>query len=274
MEARKDRFQLVGVSGCSGSAGVAAAMACGIPYAIVEAALKRFSGDAIFGLSGLATPNIIQWLRSGLKGPFTGFFRGKPYRDVLHQVLGDRTFEDCKIPLEIPAFNVSTGEVVVFVRGRHSLVKVSRASAAQPGAVEAESGVDVDHPEHHFVDAGLVDPFPFSFLDTVKYDRLLLQVNDAVKPYAMPDLLTAPWTFFRLVIQVLAGPYRLRMQEDSRAILKQAQDAGIPAQLALRTAHAPTFTWTPQDMLNTAEDAFRNVGAILDNPGILSGSRD
>ena len=63
--------------------------------------------------------------------PTMGLLAGEKLETAIRELLDDKKFEDCKIPLAVVANDIETGEEVVFREG--SLVKVVRASCSWPG---------------------------------------------------------------------------------------------------------------------------------------------
>jgi NTE family protein len=60
-----------------------------------------------------------------------GLLAGEKMESTIRQLVGNKQFEDCKIPLAVVANDIETGEEVVFQKG--DLIKVVRASCSWPG---------------------------------------------------------------------------------------------------------------------------------------------
>ena len=63
--------------------------------------------------------------------PAMGLLSGDKLEASIREILGERTFGDCRIPLAVVTTDIETGEEVVFRKG--DLIKVVRASCSWPG---------------------------------------------------------------------------------------------------------------------------------------------
>lgn len=89
--------------------------------------------------------------------PITGILAGKRFRRFLRAILGDRTFEDLKIPVKIIVYDLANRETVIVDKGR--LVDAVYKSVAVPGIFQPimEEG-------RMFVDGGILEPVPVDIL--------------------------------------------------------------------------------------------------------------
>jgi len=92
-----------------------------------------------------------------------GFLRGSEVVHLLESLIGTQTFEDLRIPLRIPACDLTDGTEVVFETG--PLVPAIRASISLPGIFE---------PFHYggrtLVDGALIRPIPVHLLYSDEVD--------------------------------------------------------------------------------------------------------
>jgi NTE family protein len=89
--------------------------------------------------------------------PISGILAGKRLRRFLRAILGDRTFEDLKIPVKIIVYDLRNRETVTIDSGR--LLDAVYKSIAVPGIFQPvmEGG-------RMFVDGGVLDPVPVDVL--------------------------------------------------------------------------------------------------------------
>jgi NTE family protein len=89
--------------------------------------------------------------------PITGILAGKRLRRFLRAILGDKTFEDSRVPIKIIVYDLANRETVVVESG--SLVDAVYKSVAVPGIFHPviENG-------KMFVDGGVLDPVPVDTL--------------------------------------------------------------------------------------------------------------
>jgi NTE family protein len=72
---------------------------------------------------------------------------------ILHELLGERNFDDLRIPLALTATDINTGLPVVIKQGR--LLDAVLATSAVPGVFPAQSIGG-----HNLVDGGIMNPIP------------------------------------------------------------------------------------------------------------------
>ncbi|HNV86558.1 MAG TPA: patatin-like phospholipase family protein [Candidatus Omnitrophota bacterium] len=88
---------------------------------------------------------------------YRGFLRGNQTVRFLRSLLGNKTFQDLRIPLKVVATNLFTSEAIVFEEG--DLVEAIRASIAIPGIFRC------GHVNGNTcIDGGVVDPLPVKLL--------------------------------------------------------------------------------------------------------------
>lgn len=89
--------------------------------------------------------------------PISGILAGKRLRRFLRAILGDRTFEDLKIPVKIIVCDLANREIVIIDKGR--LLDAVYKSIAVPGIFQPimEEG-------RMLVDGGILDPVPVDVL--------------------------------------------------------------------------------------------------------------
>jgi NTE family protein len=89
--------------------------------------------------------------------PISGILAGKRLRRFLRAILGDRTFEDLKIPVKIIVYDLANRETVTVDNGR--LLDAVYKSIAVPGIFQP-----VMEEGKMFVDGGIMDPVPVDAL--------------------------------------------------------------------------------------------------------------
>ena len=89
--------------------------------------------------------------------PISGILAGKRLRRFLRAILGDKTFEDLKIPVKIIVYDLANRETIVVDKGR--LLDAVYKSIAVPGIFQPimEEG-------RMLVDGGVLDPVPVDVL--------------------------------------------------------------------------------------------------------------
>lgn len=152
LEVRK--LSIDGVSGSSGGALIAAAVAAGID---VDTQLQ--------GLLELAKAlKVYRWDLN--IPPRAAIFKGRRLRDMFDRWFDGRHFEDLAIPLYIAATDLDSGETVILDRG--SLADAIRASLSIPGVLDPWVIND-----RVLIDGGVVDPLPGSVLKEAGFGRVI-----------------------------------------------------------------------------------------------------
>lgn len=117
-----------------------------------------------------------------------GFFKGNQITHFLKRYLGNKTFQDLRIPTKIVAANMFTSEPVIFEAGR--VLDAIRASISIPGIFRP-----MWHKGDYLMDGGIIDPLPVRVLtqmgvkkviavnvllgpqDRIERDRMLMQLR-------------------------------------------------------------------------------------------------
>lgn len=111
----REKIPIDMIVGTSMGALVGAAHAVGIPMKRMEEKAYAFSANM------LIDPTI----------PKMGLLAGNKLENVIRDVIENRTFKDCRIPLAIVTTDIEANEEVVYQNG--DLVKIIRASCSWPG---------------------------------------------------------------------------------------------------------------------------------------------
>ena len=159
--------QVDAVSGCSMGAIVGAIYSLGTPLKELEDYIENTDWRAfmVFSMFSLSKKGIINEHK---------------IEEVLKKFLGNKTFDDCRIPFNTVAVDIISGKRVVFDRG--SLIDAVRASIAVPGIIPpvCKDGMLL-------VDGGVIEPVPTEALRALKADFVIASSvsfeseNDQVK---------------------------------------------------------------------------------------------
>ena len=141
----KERIPIGVVSGASIGALIAAMWGIGLSSRDIEAISEKMKRKL----------NIMRLL--DFTFPITGILAGKRLKRFLRIILGDKTFEDTKIPVKIIVYDLANRETIALDNGR--LVDAVYKSIAVPGIFQpiVEEG-------RMFVDGGVLDPVPVDIL--------------------------------------------------------------------------------------------------------------
>ena len=131
-------FQIRGVSGTSAGGLVGALYAAGYSPDEMEARLRDIDQGNLFSRMHGDGPSLL-----GLAGVTA----------ILSELLGDRTFEDLRLPLALTATDLTSGLPIVIKQGR--LIDAVLATSAVPGVFPAKSIGG-----HMLVDGGVTNPIP------------------------------------------------------------------------------------------------------------------
>lgn len=152
------------IAGSSMGALIGAAYATGYPVAEMEVQANKF------GLKKFAAMAYPSFSRSGI-------LDGKKIEKVLYPFIGDKTFEDCRIPINIVSTDICTGSEVIFSSG--PLIPAIRASASSPGLFSPMKYNDM-----FLVDGGLINPVPANIVKRMGADIIIaVDVTRSVKSY-------------------------------------------------------------------------------------------
>jgi len=120
---------------------IAAAYAAGLSPDLMEQEALRMA--SLRRLLALADPSL----------PRRGLFKGQKVREYLARHLGDRTFDDLRVPLTLVAVDLNTGREVFLNHGQ--IADAVRATVALPGIF-----TPVEWDGQLLVDGGLLDNLP------------------------------------------------------------------------------------------------------------------
>ncbi len=120
---------------------IAAAYAAGLSPDLMEQEALRMA--SLRRLLALADPSL----------PRRGLFKGQKVREYLARHLGDRTFDDLRVPLTLVAVDLNTGQEVFLNQGQ--IADAVRATVALPGIF-----TPVEWDGQLLVDGGLLDNLP------------------------------------------------------------------------------------------------------------------
>lgn len=112
--------------------------------------------DGFFKLVGFKDISLSHW----------GFFKGNQVSRFLEGYLGDKTFEDLRVPLIIPAVDLFTSEEIIFESGR--LVDAIRASVSIPGIFRP-----FHYQKRHLMDGGVIDPLPIQTMTQMGVKKII-----------------------------------------------------------------------------------------------------
>jgi len=120
---------------------IAAGYAAGLSPEFMESEALRMA--SLRRLLALADPSL----------PRRGLFEGQKVREYLTGHLGDRTFDDLRVPLTLVAVDLNSGQAVYLNQG--PVVDAVRATIALPGVF-----TPVERDRQTLVDGGLLDNLP------------------------------------------------------------------------------------------------------------------
>ncbi len=136
----KNGFHIRGVSGTSAGGLVGALYAAGYSPDEMESSLRDIDQSSLFTHMHGEGPALLGF--AGAAG-------------ILYDLLGDRTFDELRLPLAVTATDLNTGLPVVIKQGK--LIDAVLATSAMPGVFPARENCG-----HIFVDGGLMNPVPIA----------------------------------------------------------------------------------------------------------------
>jgi NTE family protein len=170
------------LAGTSMGGVVAALYAAGLsPGSMEEETLRMTSPRRLLGLIDRSLPR-------------RGLFEGQKVQTYLASYLGDRTFDDLRIPLTVVAVDLNTGREVYLNQGR--VIDAVRATIAIPGIF-----TPVERDGQCLVDGGLLDNLPADAARRMGAD-LVIAVD--VFPTEAPPSLFRRWRHRRYVPNEMA----------------------------------------------------------------------
>ena len=146
----REKIPIDMVVGTSMGAMIGAAYSVGIPTSTMEALAYPFT------INRLLDPTI----------PTMGLLAGEKLESVIRELIDNKSFADCKIPLAVVTTNIETGEEVVLQSG--DMIKAIRASSSWPGIVNP---VKIDG--KLLVDGGIKSSVPANIARSLGADYVL-----------------------------------------------------------------------------------------------------
>ncbi|MEE8359290.1 MAG: patatin-like phospholipase family protein [Candidatus Omnitrophota bacterium] len=113
-------------------------------------------------------------LLADLTLPIKGLIKGHAVRRFLKTYLGEKTFQDLKLPLKVVACDIKTRKEVIIDKGK--LVDAVMASISIPGIFEP-----VEFNDAWLIDGGIVNPVPVNVLSKMGIKRIIA-VNTLPSP--------------------------------------------------------------------------------------------
>jgi NTE family protein len=144
----REGFKIRAIAGTSAGGIAATVYAAGHPPDFIEAYMSRVDHRTFFGLPVRGEPAII-----GTQGIVK----------AIKELLGDRTFQDLRIPCAVTAVNLDTHQELVLREGR--VLDAVMATIAIPGIFPPKKWGD-----HLLVDGGVLDPVPVSVVREISSD--------------------------------------------------------------------------------------------------------
>lgn len=204
----EDNISVDAISGTSMGSVIAALVAVGMPLDQIEETLiaieKKISNDKTFLLP---SHKLLPFSKDRIEG---GFVDGASLESLLQAVfddLGVKHISDVKIPLAIPAVDIISGKLVVFVSHPHLFKKLDpdwividdvdlslavRASCSFPIVISA-----VNYKQYKLIDGGVIMNLPLPLLNAYGMDKKI-----AVTMHSLPHM-KDPLRFTNTISRVL-----------------------------------------------------------------------
>ncbi len=181
----REGFEISAIAGTSFGGIVAILYSAGYPINEIENIFSRVDQKRLYGRERTDGPSLM-----GLMG----------VRSWLDQVVGERTFDDLKIPCAVTAVDMHSSREVILSKGR--LKDVLLATIAVPGIFPAfyADGLEL-------VDGGVLDPVPVSVARSLKPNLPVVAVvlsqplGAPVKRVPMPAPPKIPFLLWSRIIQ-------------------------------------------------------------------------
>jgi NTE family protein len=141
----KEGYRVRAVAGTSAGGIIGAVYAAGYSPDEMEAYFTKIDQSKLFGRSTKDGPGLL-----GLSGAVK----------VLEDLLGDRTFDDLRIPCALTAVDVKSAQEVILCEGR--VVDAILATIALPGIFPPK-----EFKKYQLVDGAVLDPVPISVVRTL-----------------------------------------------------------------------------------------------------------
>jgi len=153
----KENIPIDVIAGCSMGALVGAFWGAGYNAGELEKIVKSLDKkSAFFKLIGFRDLSLAHH----------GFFHGRQVTRYLESYLGDRIFQDLKVPVKIVATDVTGSQAVVFETGR--VVDALRASISIPGIFRP-----FRYRNSLLIDGGILDPLPVDVLTKMGVKKII-----------------------------------------------------------------------------------------------------
>ncbi len=166
----KEGYKIKSVAGTSFGGLVGVLYAVGYSPAELERIFSSVDQTNLYGRDSQDGPSLL-----GLAGA----------RKWINEVVGEKTFDDLKIPCAVTAVNIDTGGEVIISTGK--LKDAILATIAVPGIFPPHRWGDMD-----LMDGGVLDPVPVSVARMLSPDLPIIAVtlNDpldkSIRPYKIP----------------------------------------------------------------------------------------
>ncbi len=185
----REGFCIRAIAGTSAGGMAAAVYAAGYHPEEIEAHMAQVDQGHLFG----ARPD----------GP--GLLGIQGVLDALLPLLGERTFDELRIPLALTAVDLHTGQEVVLREGR--VLDAVMATIAIPGIFPPKKWGD-----HLLIDGGVMDPVPVSLAREIAPQRGLPVVAVVLSP-SLEKRRTLPTPGFGATVPLLKRIARLRVAQ-------------------------------------------------------------
>jgi NTE family protein len=154
---------------------IGAAYCLGVPVSVME---EKASG---FSVNKLLDPTI----------PSMGLLAGEKLESTIRELIDNKSFSDCKIPLAVVTTDIETGDEVIYQKGA-DLVKIIRATCSWPGIFNP---VKVDG--RLLTDGGIKNSVPVNIAKSLGADYIIaVDVGFCVKRGKMENI-------FQMILQSL-----------------------------------------------------------------------
>lgn len=221
------RIPIHRMAGTSMGSIIAAMYAAGISY---DESIDRFR-------QAFSRKHLLPALLRDVSFSGVGVLKGAEIVQMLSSFIGDRTFEDLRIPLRIPACDLADGNEVVFETG--PIVPAIRASISMPGLFEP-----FHYQGHQLVDGAMIRPIPVHLLRNDEVDfkipvravrrrsrrQLHHDVHGAQKQHRLHSLLRSRENVFSVMWRTLS----LILQDEFAEMIFDDFDVYIKPQLDLK----------------------------------------
>lgn len=151
----KEGYEITGIAGTSVGGIVGAMYAAGHSTEELEEFSKNLKFPNIFNRPHKDAPSLV-----GLKGLF----------NLISDLVGDKTFEDTKIPFAAIAVDINSGREIIIDTGK--LIQAMQATSAIPGLFPS-----VQMKNMKLVDGGILNPIPVSSARWLCPDNPVLAVS-------------------------------------------------------------------------------------------------